>query len=419
MRAGLQAAAVGIPAGYPDYVIHKMVTVMKGGAEVKISKRAGGYVTLRDLIDWTGRDAVRFFMVSRKADTEFVFDVDLALKHNDENPVFYVQYAHARICSVLEQWGGDEAALRDADPSLAHRAERAALMLKLAEYPKLLARAAADLAPHDIAFYLRDLAAAFHSYYVAERFLVEDPALARARLALLAATRQVLRNALDVIGVCAPRENEPDETETRAMKSQRGGFGLGMIVGLLLGLALALAVALYVTKVPVPFINKVPQRTAEQDAAEAERNRPGIPNAPLATKPLPSRRVGAARVRAAPAVTPAAGAATARRARAAPPCARPAASAPPAVSAKPGRRSVHLFRAGRRICPKRGGRTAARQAGDARLHGEGHRARAVGAHRVSGAARPVRQEGRGRRRAGSARRQRRRGGAGARATVAA
>jgi arginyl-tRNA synthetase len=96
---------VGIPAGYPDYVLYKMITVMKGGQEVKISKRAGSYVTLRDLIDWTSRDAVRFFLISRKADTEFVFDVDLALKANDENPVFYVQYAHARICSVLaQQW---------------------------------------------------------------------------------------------------------------------------------------------------------------------------------------------------------------------------------------------------------------------------------------------------------------------------
>ena len=183
-----------------------MLTVMKGGEEVKISKRAGSYVTLRDLIEWTSRDAVRFFLVSRKADTEFSFDVDLALKRNDENPVFYVQYAHARICSVLEQWGGDAATLTGADLSLLVAPSETALMLKLAEYPKVLERAANDLAPHDIAFYLRDLAAAFHSYYVAERFLVDDEALARARLALLAATAQVLRNALDVIGVSAPRK---------------------------------------------------------------------------------------------------------------------------------------------------------------------------------------------------------------------
>jgi arginyl-tRNA synthetase len=213
VRAGVQAAGMGVPAGYPDYVLHKMVTVMKGGEEVKISKRAGSYVTLRDLVDWTGRDAVRFFMLSRKADTEFVFDVDLALKQNDENPVFYVQYAHARICSVLAQWGGDEAQLGAANVALLVAPTEAALMRVLAEYPELLARAAADLAPHDVAFYLRDVAAAFHSYYAAERFLVADAELARARLALLAATRQVLRNALAVLGVSAPsamaRESVP------------------------------------------------------------------------------------------------------------------------------------------------------------------------------------------------------------------
>ena len=206
VRAGVQAAGEGIPQGYPDYVLHKMVTVMKGGEEVKISKRAGGYVTLRDLIDWTSRDAVRFFLSSRKADTEFTFDVDLALKQNDENPVFYVQYAHARICSVLQQWGGNVAALADADLSLLTAPSEAALLLKLAAYPEMLTRAAADLAPHDVAFYLRDVAAAFHTYYAAERFLVDDAALAKARLALLMATRQVLRNALALLGVSAPEQ---------------------------------------------------------------------------------------------------------------------------------------------------------------------------------------------------------------------
>ena len=213
VRAGLQAADVGIPAGYPDYVLHKMVTVMRGGQEVKISKRAGGYVTLRDLIDWTSRDAVRFFLVSRKADTEFVFDVDLALKRNDENPVFYVQYAHARICSVLAQWGGDESTLAQAELALLAAPSEAALMMKLAEYPGMLTRAAAEHAPHDVAFYLRELAAAFHAYYAAERFLVDDAALARARMALLAATRQVLRNALDVLGVSAPESMGREQAE--------------------------------------------------------------------------------------------------------------------------------------------------------------------------------------------------------------
>ena len=214
VRAGIQAADMGVPAGYPDYVLHKMVTVMKGGEEVKISKRAGSYVTLRDLVEWTGRDAVRFFMLSRKADTEFVFDVDLALKRNDENPVFYVQYAHARICSVIQQFvdkGGVLGVLHDADLARLTAPSEAALMLRLAEFPAVLAGAAAELAPHDIAFYLRDLAGAFHSYYANERFLVDDAELARARIALLSATRQVLRNALAVLGVSAPQRMDREQ----------------------------------------------------------------------------------------------------------------------------------------------------------------------------------------------------------------
>jgi arginyl-tRNA synthetase len=211
VRAGLQAAGLGIPAGFPDYVLNKMVTVLRGGQEVKLSKRAGSYVTLRDLIDWTSRDAVRFFLISRKADTEYTFDVDLALAHNDDNPVFYVQYAHARICSVLAQYrerrgdaGRGRIAFADADVSLLTAPTEAALMLELAAYPALLRRAASGLAPHDVTFYLRALAAAFHSYYAAERFLVDDAPLARARMALLAAVAQVLRNALAVLGVSAP-----------------------------------------------------------------------------------------------------------------------------------------------------------------------------------------------------------------------
>jgi arginyl-tRNA synthetase len=218
VRAGLQALSdtfsMGIPAGYPDYVLYKMIAVMKGGQEVKMSKRAGTSVSVRDLIDWTSRDAVRFFLISRKADTEFTFDVDLALKANDENPVFYVQYAHARICSVLAQYPGDLSRLVDADLARLTAPSEGALMLKLAEYPGMLTRAAAELAPHDVAFYLRDLSAAFHTYYAAERFLVDDRALALARMALLAATRQVLRNALALLGVSAPesmtRETLPE-----------------------------------------------------------------------------------------------------------------------------------------------------------------------------------------------------------------
>jgi arginyl-tRNA synthetase len=216
VRAGLQAAGLGVPKSFPEYVLNTMVRVERGGEEVKISKRAGQYVTLRDLIDWTGRDAVRFFMLSRKADTEFTFDVDLARKRNDENPVFYVQYAHARICSVLEQYaaqGGDVAALADADLGRLTAPSETALLRKLADYGPMLAAAAATLSPHEVAFYLRELAASFHSYYGAERFLVDDAALARARLALLAATRQVIRNALAVLGVSAPERMER-ETDT-------------------------------------------------------------------------------------------------------------------------------------------------------------------------------------------------------------
>lgn len=213
VRAGLQAVGMDIPQGYPDYVLHKMVTVMKDGAEVKISKRAGSYVTVRDLIEWSGngdiakgRDAVRFFLISRKADTEFVFDVDVALKTSDENPVYYVQYAHARICRMLEQWNGDAATLASADLSPLSAPTEMTLLATLAAYPETLARAQTELGPHQIAFYLRDLAASLHSFYFAERVLVDDEALKTARLALMVATRQVLRNGLAMIGVSAPEK---------------------------------------------------------------------------------------------------------------------------------------------------------------------------------------------------------------------
>ena len=206
VRAGLQAAGVGIPQGYPDYVLHTMVRVMRGGQEVKISKRAGSYVTLRDLIEWTSKDAVRFFLLSRKPDTEYTFDVDLAIQQNNDNPVYYVQYAHARICSVLASWGGDVATLKDADLSPLASPQALALMLQLAKYPEMLTAAATDFAPHDVTFYLRELASAYHSYYDAERILVDDEAVKRARLALVAATAQVLHNGLAMLGVSAPQK---------------------------------------------------------------------------------------------------------------------------------------------------------------------------------------------------------------------
>ena len=213
VRAGVQAAAgslgMAIPRGYPDYLLHKMVRVVRGGEEVKMSKRAGSYVTLRDLVDWVGRDATRFFLASRKADTEFAFDVDLALSQSEDNPVYYVQYAHARICSVLAQAAAagvafDEAAALQRDLSPLAGARELALLARLALYPQALRDAADELAPHQVAFYLKDLAADFHAFYNAERVLVEDAALRDARLALLLATRQVLRNALRLLGVSAP-----------------------------------------------------------------------------------------------------------------------------------------------------------------------------------------------------------------------
>src|SRR5262249_36508940 len=194
VRAGLQALGLGIPPDYPDYVLHSLVKVMRGGAEVKISKRAGSYVTVRDLIDWVGRDAVRFFLVSRKADSDFVFDVDLALQKTDENPVYYVQYAHARVCSVFVQAGVDAGALAAADLAPLKSGKEAALAQRLGEFPAVVENAARELAPHAVAFYLRDLAGEFHSYYNAERILVEDEALRAARLALCAAVRQTLAN---------------------------------------------------------------------------------------------------------------------------------------------------------------------------------------------------------------------------------
>jgi arginyl-tRNA synthetase len=210
VRAGLQALGLGIPDGYPDYIIHKMVRVMRGGEEVKISKRAGSYVTLRDLIDEVGRDAVRFFLASRKADSEFTFDIDLARSQTEENPVYYVQYAHARVCSVMRQAALSPAgaldALADADCTLLRSPHEEALLRRLADFPEEMAAAARDLAPHAVTFYLKDLAADFHSYYNAERFLIDDVPRRRARLLLAAAAGQVVKSGLAVLGIGAPEQ---------------------------------------------------------------------------------------------------------------------------------------------------------------------------------------------------------------------
>jgi arginyl-tRNA synthetase len=204
VRAGLQALQIGIPQDYPSYILHKMVKVMRGGKEVKISKRAGSYVTMRDLIDWVGRDAVRFFLIQRRADTEFVFDVDLARAQTDENPVYYVQYAHARICSILLQSQTPLADIRMAPADRLSAHTEKVLLKRLAQFPGLVRQAARELSPHLVAFWLRDCAADFHAWYNAERVLVDDQAIRLARLRLADATRQVIANGLNLLGVSAP-----------------------------------------------------------------------------------------------------------------------------------------------------------------------------------------------------------------------
>jgi len=208
VRAGLQALDLGIPKGWPEYVLHQMVTVMRGGEEVKISKRAGGYVTLRDLIDEVGRDATRYFLICRKSDSQLVFDIDLARAQSFDNPVYYIQYAHARICSVQRQMH-ERSIVFDRKPALASldrlQSEHAQTVLReISRYPEVVEAAAACLEPHLLAQYLRELAQAFHTWYNAEQFLIEDEALRDARLALAFGTRQVLANGLDLLGISAP-----------------------------------------------------------------------------------------------------------------------------------------------------------------------------------------------------------------------
>ena len=206
VRAGLQALNVGIPQGWPDYVLHQMVTVMRGGEEVKLSKRAGSYVTLRDLIEEVGCDATRYFLAARRADSQLVFDIDLARAQTNDNPVYYIQYAHARICSVLTQWAGEASSLPTVDLSPLNSAHDAALMQRLSEFPEVVENAANDLAPHTIANYLKDLASDLHSFYNEHKILVEDETTKLARLALVSATQQVLRNGLQLLGVSAPNK---------------------------------------------------------------------------------------------------------------------------------------------------------------------------------------------------------------------
>lgn len=216
VRIGVQVAGqqlgLNVPKVFPVYVLHKMLKVIKNGEEVKMSKRSGTYVTLRDLVNWVGKDAARFFLVSRKADSEFVFDIDLALSQSDENPVYYLQYAHARICSVFAQAKEkgfsipNQEAIAEMDLSALSDKNAQALIARISEFPETLSVAAKECAPHTLCFYLKDLAGDFHAFYNAERVLVEDEAVRNARLALLLAARQVLRNGLDLLGVSAPEK---------------------------------------------------------------------------------------------------------------------------------------------------------------------------------------------------------------------
>ena len=206
VRAGLQSLKLGIPETYPEYVLHQMITVMKGGEEVKLSKRAGSYVTLRDLIDEVGCDATRYFLIARKPDSQLVFDIDLAKTQNSDNPVYYIQYAHARIAGVLKQWGGDINQLNKANLDHLKSTQELILIKRLSEFPEMVLHAGIELAPHSIATYLKDCAADLHSYYNDTKFLVENEDEKLARLSLIRATQVVLKNGLDLLGVNAPEK---------------------------------------------------------------------------------------------------------------------------------------------------------------------------------------------------------------------
>ncbi|KGQ20137.1 Arginyl-tRNA synthetase [Lysobacter dokdonensis DS-58] len=208
--AGLQALDCGIPRNWPEYVLHQMVTVMRGGQEVKLSKRAGSYLTLRDLIEEAGRDATRWFLIARKPDSQLTFDIDLARSQSNDNPVFYVQYAHARVCSLLRQAGEKgftvdlSNGLRHVDTLVDEQAQ--ALLIELSRFPEVVEAAAVTLEPHAIAQYLREVANAFHVWYHAQPILVDDGDQRDARLALSVGTGQVLKNGLDLLGVSAPEK---------------------------------------------------------------------------------------------------------------------------------------------------------------------------------------------------------------------
>jgi len=211
VKAGLQALDTGIPKGYPNYVLYQMVTVMRGGEEVKLSKRAGSYLTLRDLIEEAGRDATRYFLIARKADSQLVFDIDLARSQSNDNPVYYIQYAHARVSRVLEELAERGLPPVDTQAGVAQLSRldsehEQALFTELSRYPEVVEAAAANLEPHLIAQYLRELAGALHSYYHEHKWIVDDAELRNARITLALAVRQVIRNGLDLLGLSAPEK---------------------------------------------------------------------------------------------------------------------------------------------------------------------------------------------------------------------
>lgn len=206
VRAGLQGLQKNIPNGWPEYVLHQMITVMKNGEEVKISKRAGSYVTLNDLIDEVGCDATRYFLVARRPDSQLVFDVDLAKAQSNDNPVYYIQYAHARIEAVLNQ-SGEQLTKLNQDHGYQYQTEaEKSLIKKLSEFPDLVYLACMELAPHQIANYLKDCAAEFHSYYNDSKFLVDEKQTKLGRLSLIYATQQVIKNGLRLLGISAPNK---------------------------------------------------------------------------------------------------------------------------------------------------------------------------------------------------------------------
>ncbi|AVV34473.1 arginine--tRNA ligase [Halomonas sp. GDM18] len=210
VRAGLQALQADIPQGWPDYVLHQMVTVMRSGEEVKLSKRAGSYVTLRDLIEEVGRDATRYFLAARRADSQLTFDIDLARSQSNDNPVYYIQYAHARVHSVLRKASREEKpfdeALAMAQLTLLTSDQEKAVMNRMAQFPDVVAHAAKVREPQQVAQYLQDLSSDFHTCYNAVKVMVEDDATRNARMALGLATAQVIRNGLALLGVSAPEE---------------------------------------------------------------------------------------------------------------------------------------------------------------------------------------------------------------------